>query len=335
MPKILAYTGDMDRLTWLQMRRHGIGGSDVAAIAGLSKYKSEMQVYLEKVGDWEITDEMSEAAYWGTVMEDLIAKEFTERTGITVRRKRAILQHDQYPWMIANLDRIIIGENAGLEIKTASEYMRDQWEDDQIPLGYMLQCQHYIEVCGFDYMYIAVLIGGNKFRYKRVERDQEIIDSIIKIEADFWKLVESKTPPAIDGSEATVEVLKTLYPESRSGTVIQLPDDFQYLLQQREIYVQDKKELELKIDEIDNRIKSILGENEIGIVGDKKVTWKTSMTLDEETLQKTHPELYNAYLVPTFDRKAFEKANKQLAKQFRKPKTRVFKISQIKEDEAI
>lgn len=334
--QVLASTEGMSHIEWLKMRRKGIGGSDVAAIAGLSKYKSPMQVYLEKIGEWELSEEQSEAAYWGTIMEDVIAEQFTiyykQETGqdIKVKRKNSMLRHPRYPFMIANLDRVIIGENAGLECKTASEWFRDKWDGESIPDEYMLQCQHYIEVCGFDYMYIAVLIGGNKFKWKRIDRDQEIIDYIIKIESDFWQMVESRTPPEIDGSIASTNVLKVLYPESVRGSVIDLPDEAKYLIQQYEAYAEEEKMAALKKEEAANKLKEILADNEVGIVGDRKVSWKSVSQFDEEAFKQAHPDLYQQFTVPQFDAKAFQKANKKLYEQFKKPGYRRFTIGVVK-----
>ncbi|BCJ86491.1 YqaJ viral recombinase family nuclease [Effusibacillus dendaii] len=272
---ILAATKDMGRDEWLEWRRKGIGGSDVSAIAGLNKYKSAIQVYLEKIGEWPEEDEQSEAAYWGTRMEDVIAEEFQKRTGIKVRRRNVMFRHPKYPWMIANLDRVVIGENAGLECKTASEYLKEEWQGEDIPNSYMLQIQHYMEVCQFNHMYIAVLIGGNKFVWKKIERDQEMIDYIIKIEADFWRKVETRTMPMADGSPATTEVMKILYPKS-DRSICNLPDEAKLYIDQYEAYKAEEKEAAERAEEAKNRLKMMLGDKEIGFVNERKVCWKNT-----------------------------------------------------------
>lgn len=272
---MLALTKGIERDAWLELRRKGIGGSDVSAIAGLNKYKSAIQVYLEKIGEWPAEDSAGEAAYWGNRMEDVIAHEFQQRTGIKVKRRNAILQHPKYPYMIANLDRVIVGENAGLECKTASEYLKDDWQGEDIPNAYMLQIQHYMEVCQFDYMYIAVLIGGNKFVHKKIERDQEIIDYITKIETDFWHKVETRAMPIPDGSPATTEVMNTLYPTS-NRSICNLPDEAALYIDQYEAYRAEEKAAAERAEEAKNRLKHMLGDKEIGFVNEWKVCWKNT-----------------------------------------------------------
>lgn len=91
--------------------------------------------------------------------------------------------------MVANIDRKIVGQNAILECKTANQYLLKEWEDEEIPASYLLQVQHYLAVTGADRGYIAVLVGGQKFIWKEVPRDEELIEMIIQLEKDFWSLV--------------------------------------------------------------------------------------------------------------------------------------------------
>ena len=175
--KVLANTLHMDRKAWLEARKQGLGGSDVATIAGLSKWKSQVQVFLEKTQAIEQEDVQSEVAYFGNVLEEVVAQEFAKRTGLKVQRRNAILQHPAYPWMLANVDRLIVGERIGLECKTASEYLKKNGRMKKYPVTY-LQCQHYMAVTGYEAWWIAVLIGGNKFVYKR-SNGMRILSSIL------------------------------------------------------------------------------------------------------------------------------------------------------------
>lgn len=221
--KVLVNTLNMDHKQWLQARMQGIGGSDVSAIAGLNKWKSPVQVFLEKTQVIKKDDVQSEAAYFGNVLEEVVAKEFSKRTELKVQRRNAILQHPEYPWMLANVDRLIVGEKIGLECKTASEYFKKEWGDEEVPTAYILQCQHYMAVTGYEAWWIAVLIGGNKFVYKKIEREEELIQYIIDIEKSFWQNhVEKNEPPMFDGSEASAELLKHLYPNSIEDSFVSL-----------------------------------------------------------------------------------------------------------------
>lgn len=295
--QVLTDTRNMTHIEWLDSRRKGIGGSDVAAIAGLNPWKSPMRVFLEKTGQ-VLDDEAGEAAYWGTKLEAIVAEEFAERTGLKVRRRNAILQHPGYPWMLANVDRLIIGQNVGLEVKTASAYKTGDWEQDSLPDQYMLQIQHYMAVTGYKQWWIAVLIGGNKFMSKLVERDEDIIRYLIQIESDFWNNhVIPNVPPAFDGSQDATDLLRSKYPVGRP-TVIDLPSDAEWLIKQYEVAAEDEKEAKDRKEAAANQLKSLLGENETGLVNGRQVTWKRfeASRFDSKSLQADMPDVYGKYL---------------------------------------
>lgn len=304
--KVLANTTDMNREEWLEARRKGIGGSDVSAIAGLNKWKSPVGVYLDKVGQSPLEDTAGEAAYWGNVMEDIVAQEFSIRTGLKVRRRNAILTHPEHDFMFANVDRLIIGKQEGLECKTASEYLKGDWEEEEIPAAYLLQIQHYMAVTGYKAWHIAVLIGGNKFIHKKIERDEELISYLVKIEKDFWENhVLKEIPPAFDGSGASVDLLKALYPESDPESEINLPKDAETLLEALEVIKSDIKESETKKKEYENQIKALMGANERAYAGTRKITWKSSSVtrIDSKRLKAEQPDLYKQYSNTTSERK--------------------------------
>ncbi|MED4917582.1 lambda-exonuclease family protein [Geobacillus thermodenitrificans] len=298
-PIVLAETANMDRLEWLRLRQKGIGGSDAAAIAGLNKYRSPIQVYYEKVGGVK-ESEPSEVVYWGTILEDIVAQEFSRRTGLKVRRRNAILRHPEYPFMLANVDRLVVGEDAGLECKTASEYLKDEWvEGEKIPDQYFIQCQHYMAVTGRSKWYIAVLIGGNKFRWDVIERDEDIIRYLIGIESEFWQRVIEKRPPEMDGSEASTNLLNLLYPvEAVVDDEAELPGEVDALIEELETV---KAEIEQKNEEkarIENKIKALLGEHERGRTSEYVVKWSVvnSNRFDSKRFAKEHPDLYQQYI---------------------------------------
>ncbi len=298
-PIILAETANMDHLEWLRLRQKGIGGSDAAAIAGLNKYKSPIQVYYEKVeGVKESVP--SEAAYWGTILEDIVAQEFSRRTGLKVRRRNAILRHPEYPFMLANVDRLVVGEDAGLECKTASEYLKDEWvEGEKIPDQYFIQCQHYMAVTGRSRWYIAVLIGGNKFRWDVIERDEDIIRYLIEIESEFWQRVIEKRPPEVDGSEASTNLLNLLYPvESVVDDEAELPRAVEALIAELEAVNAEIKQKSERKAEIENKIKALLGERERGRTSEYVVKWSVvnSNRFDSKRFAKEHPDLYQQYI---------------------------------------
>ena len=184
--KKLVSTANMDKAEWLKYRKLGIGGSDAGAICGLNPYHTAMQVYYDKTSE-KVEELDNESMRQGREFEDYVAKRFMEATGKKVRRANYMFQHEEYSFMLADVDRMVVGENAGLECKTASPYMAEKWKDDKIPMSYQIQCHHYMAVCNADAWYIAVLIYGREFKYYRIERDEQIIADLIQIEKIFKK----------------------------------------------------------------------------------------------------------------------------------------------------
>ena len=293
---VLAKTLDMPRDEWLDLRRRGIGGSDAAAILGLNPWKTPMDVWLEKTGEFTRNDEENEKMYWGTALEDVVAREFMTRTGLKVRRRNAILQHRKHRFMIANVDRLVIGHKAGLECKTAGQYSANNWAMG-VPDYYMSQVQHYMAVTGYKAWYVAVLIGGQEFKYYKVTRDDSFIRELIQAEIEFWRLVEAKTPPPIDGTKASTELVKKLYPEAEKGKEIDLPFEAFELIQQYEQAYEEEKRINLIKDEAANRLKEMLGDAERGTIHGRTVIWQnvSSKRLNSKALQKEHPDIYEKY----------------------------------------
>lgn len=296
--RTLVSTKDMSHSDWLKARTAGIGGSEAGVLAGVNKWASPMKVYLDKIGQGEKVEE-NERMYWGNVLEDVVAREFSLRTGLKTQRKNAILQHPEYDFMLANVDRLIIDKERGtgiLECKTTSEYGKGEWEEDNLPDSYYLQIQHYLGVTGLSYGAIAVLIGGNRFKYHFVERDEEIINTLIELEKNFWENnVIKRVPPLPDGSDNAGELLNMMYPES-NGKEIELNDQKENL--ERLVEVKEAiKELQTEQKKMEQLIKKDMGENEIAFVEGNKITWKTvtSNRIDSKTLKKEKPEIYEKY----------------------------------------
>lgn len=282
-----------DKLDWLTERQKGIGGSDIGAIMGVNKWKTAFEVYIEKTEPITSVGEQSEAAYWGDQFEQVVAKEFEKRTGKKVRRDTRHFVHKDYPFMVANIDRRIVGENAILECKTANQYLAKEWESEEVPASYLLQVQHYLAVTGAEKGYIAVLIGGQKFIFKEIERDEELISMIIDAEKDFWEMVEKRTPPALDGSSAAEKYLKERYSECVSDSIPLKKEAEERVKIYLELKEQEKI-LKENIKEIENNIKNELKEHEEGYTKNYNVTWKQiiSNRVDNKALKEKYPEVY-------------------------------------------
>ncbi len=191
--KILTTTENLSYEEWLEWRRKGIGGSDASIVCGVNRYKSPLELWLDKTGQISFA-EAGEAAYWGTQLEPFVKREFTKRTGIEIREVKQLLQSEEHPFMLANLDGVCYDPNFGdcvFEAKTASAYKAQEWENT-IPDEYMLQIQHYMAVTGYRATYIAVLIGGNSFKWKLIERDEELISVLTELERKFWENVKKR-----------------------------------------------------------------------------------------------------------------------------------------------
>jgi len=296
--KILASTENMPYADWLELRKLGIGGSDASVVCGINRYKSPVELWLDKTGQLP-PQEAGEAAYWGTQLEPFVRAEFTKRTGIEVSQCKNLLQSEEHPFMLANLDGICEVPDIGpciFEAKTASAYKAGEWEDI-IPDEYQLQIQHYMAVTGYAGAYIAVLIGGNTFRWKFIERDKELIAMLIELETDFWNHVQDCTSPPLDGSDAAAKFLAQRFPSSVPKSTIKLPDTAADLLAQ---YDEACEQLEIateKKQKAENLLKEMIGENEAGTAGGRVITWKSvsQERLDSKTLKAEHPTLYKKY----------------------------------------
>ncbi|WP_438422117.1 YqaJ viral recombinase family protein [Bacillus siamensis] len=295
--EVFASTADMSRDEWLLERRKGIGGSDASVVLGLNKWRTAFELWLDKTGQVPVSDSASEAAYFGSILEDIVAKEFEVRSGKKVRRKKSMLKHPEYDFILANVDRMIVGEKSILECKTTSEYNLKEWENDEIPADYIVQVQHYLGVLGPEYKkaYFAVLIGGNKFVWKEIERDDELIEMIFTAEVEFWNTaVLGGVAPALDGSSAAEEYLKKRYAETESNKVIDLTSVNRERIKQ---YLQLKEsiaELQLQAKELENQIKHEMKEAEYGFIGNYQTSWKpvTTNRIDTNKLKEQFPDVY-------------------------------------------
>ncbi len=292
-------TAKMTREEWLQLRRKGIGGSDASVIMGKNPYRSILQLWEEKTGKLPVTDDGNEYTYWGNVMEPIIRKEFMNRTGLKVRQKHAMIFHKDYPYLFADVDGIVTderGEKCIFEAKTASQYKAEQWEDG-VPEEYILQVQHYLEVCGMDKAYIAALIGGNKFVFHTIYRDDELIRNLISREKEFWEgCVLTDTEPVMDDSDATRDYLNQKYSDPIEGP-IQLQEDMKSVLAEYQDVDCKIKELEKQKTGFANQIKAAMGEYETGEVDGTVVSWKkiSRESLDSKRLRKEQPEVFAEY----------------------------------------
>lgn len=278
------------REEWLKLRSQYIGGSDAAEVMGLNPFSSPYALWAEKTGQIPCFAG-NLATEVGTFLEEFVAQKFAAETGKKVRKCNQSFLNSDYPFAIANIDREIVGEDAGLEIKTTSELNMKKFKGGEYPANYYCQCVHYIAMTGKQRWYLAVLIGNRDFQWFTIERDEAEIAALMGAEADFWELVKNRTPPVADGSRATTDAIKTIFAESSEDTVdltLKLPALLQYIDLDKQI-----AELETLRDEAANRIKSFMGDAGGGECDGYRVSWKSSTrrTFDSKKFAKENPGL--------------------------------------------
>lgn len=294
---------------WLKLRSQYIGGSDAAAVVGLNAYASPYSLWAEKTGKvpgfaGNLATEV------GTFLEEFVAQKFAQETGKKVRKHNQSFLNSQYPFAIANIDREIVGEDAGLEIKTTDSVNLKKFKGGEYPANYYCQCMHYMAVTGKQRWYLAVLIGNKEFKWFAIERDEDEINALMTAEADFWELVKTDTPPAVDGTQATTEALKNVYADSDELVVditAYSANIRQYMGLKKQI-----KELESLADEAANKIKAFLGSSSGGVCDGFSVSWKsqTRITFDSKKFAKEFPDV-------------------DLSAYYKTTNTRAFKVSEI------
>ncbi|MFV3335177.1 YqaJ viral recombinase family protein [Pseudomonas sp. NY15437] len=303
----LVGTKDLSRDDWLAVRKRGIGSSDAAAAVGLNPYKSQLELWLEKTGrdsalpKCDVNDEES-PTYWGNILESIVARHYTQRTGNRVRRINAVLQHPdtKLEWMLANIDREVIGAEDVqiLECKTAGINGARLWKEG-VPVYVQLQVMHQLAVTGKQAADVAVLLGGQQLEIHRIERDDELIHWLIELEKEFWGYVQRDTPPPADGSESAERALRCLYPLDQGRTLdfsgdVALSAAFDELKSVRaNLDRQSKRETELK-----QQLQQAMGDASRAVFANGMVSWrksKDSVTLDVTQLIKEKPYLLARY----------------------------------------
>lgn len=303
----LVKTKELPREDWLAVRKGGIGSSDAAAAVGLNPYKSQLELWLEKTGrdatlpKLDPHDEES-PAYWGNVLEPVVAWHYSKRTSNRVRRINAVLQHPdpQLPWMLANIDREVIGADDVqiLECKTAGINGARLWKEG-VPEYVQLQVMHQLAVTGKQAADVAVLLGGQTLEIHRIERDEQMIARLIDLERTFWEYVVTDTPPPADGTASAEAALRCLYPEDNGQTVnfsgnAGLAAAYLELKALRQnIAEKEKREAQLK-----QILQQAMGEVTRADFSNGYISWKKSKdssALDVEQMLKDKPYLQARY----------------------------------------
>ena len=286
----------MDREEWLRGRKKYIGGSDIAAILGLSNYRSALDVFLDKTSE-DVSDEGSRFTHWGTLLEDVIANEYSRVKGLEVEIEDSPIEHPKYPFLAANIDRWVDNKNYVLECKTAGAYKAKEWGEegtDQIPEAYLCQVAWYRAITNVNVIDIAVLIGGNDFRIYKYRKNKDLEDKIIKIGHDFWvNNVLKNLPPRPDRD---VDISKS-YPRSNgkgktvSAVIEQKVDELKSLKEESKILEENMNKLKLDIKEYMQDYDILVNED-----GEVMASWKNTAPKACLDLKRFKSECQDIYL---------------------------------------
>ena len=301
----LVKTNELSRDEWLEVRKTGIGSSDAAASVGLNPYQSQLELWMVKTGRGAALPKIdpnddSTPMFWGTMLEAFVAAHYTKKSGKRVRKINAVLQHPVHSWMLANIDREVIGapDVQILECKTTGMNGAKLWSEG-VPEYIVLQVQHQLAVTSKSAADVAVLVCGNEYRCYRIERDDALIARLIELEKKFWHYVETDTPPPADGSDSADLSLRCLYPND-SGNTLDLTHDtdlsaaFADLVTvMDEITKREKFEAELK-----QKIQQRMADASKAVFESGEVSWKRSkdgMVLDTVKLLANQPDLLQRF----------------------------------------
>lgn len=283
---------------WLADRAKGIGGSDVGALLGLNKYKSPYTLWAEKSGLLHAEEVNNEAVRVGHDLEQYVAERFMEATGHTVVTSDYSFQSERYPFMLANVDRLLTDEESGLECKTASALTRYDFENGDIPPSYYCQCVHYMAVTGLKKWYIAILVMGKGFYWFEINRDEQEIKDLIEAEKEFWNKVENGIEPPIDGMQSTTQTLSKRFRYSKDGKECILGYEAENALNMINNINTKIKELKEQKILYENIVKREMRNAEVAETEDLIVTWKRKDTrrFSQADLKKNEPLIYKKYM---------------------------------------
>lgn len=312
-----------EKVDFLAARKAGIGGSDIAGILGLSNWKSPLEIYFDKTEEREVEDKDNEFMFWGTTLEDAVAREAARRLDIEVHQVKSVIKHPDRPWHLANIDRRVvntsIGERIrsllppdlaskedlriGMECKTTSAWMKSDWLEDGIPPVYGCQCQWYLDATGWDAWIMACLFGGNDLRLWIVLPDPDAIVAMREAGAEFWRRVQEKDPPEPGPTEPDGILLAKMYPHQSPGKEVPYTEEIE---RWRRLYLEAGEAIKKWDEDKSNakhHLQHIIGDGEVVMMPDgSKITWKNNKSkevkeVDVQALEREQPLIAERFTV--------------------------------------
>lgn len=287
---------DITHDEWLAFRRTGIGGSDAATVVGLNPYSSPYYLFCDKRGELAEKED-TEAMRQGRDLEQYVADRWMERTGKKCKRNNYMWRSTKWPFMLADIDREVVGENAGLECKTTSVYNKNDFENGNIQDSYYVQCQHYMAVMGYDRMYLAVLVLNKGFYTYVIERDEEDISQLAQAEGAFWDALQSGQAPDFVGADADFTALSQKYPEGTESLCVTLDAAHDAKAGRLRNLSEMIADLQSQCDEIKAQLMGCMQEAAFAKGEKFTCSWKTQTRsrLDTKRLKAECPDVYEAY----------------------------------------
>ena len=328
--EVFVDTENLSREDWLACRRKGIGGSDAAAIMGMSPFCTKRDLYYDKCGIQAVMDEEEDnwvAKEVGHRLEDLVAEIFSRKTGLKVYPVRKMFRHPLYPFMLADVDFFIDfpdGSKGILECKTTNYNCQNKWANDSTPVNYEYQGRHYMAVMNIDRMYFACLYGNNEneFFIRYMERDLDIEEDLIAEEEFFWteNVGKGVEPPYTEKPDLVLEsIRKHCGPADKDAEHVKLGRKhlgsirkYMELKEQKAQYDSEAKKLEEKMKEAYAEIVEEMGVSCTGVIKDGGTEYVVSYNptyrtgIDKkglERLKAQHPDVYDDYVNTTESRR--------------------------------
>ncbi len=303
-PKLIFENSKHTKEEWLEQRLKGIGGSEIASILGYNPYKSKYQVWYDKTQESFKEKEDNNFMFWGRKLESVLFEHFAETEELELEYHDCMYQHHNIKYAFANVDGIIkshpnkdfVGKGV-FEAKTVNAFDKHDW-DKSAPVQYVLQLQWYMFVMGLEWGAIACLKGGNNYSRHYYKRDQVVIDTMIEEASLFWQLVESKTPPPVDGSAEAGKFLDKYFSNDDGEDIEAKPDHYPLAVRwlDAENIIKEQKKI---VEKCKNELKDYMKEKRNLIFDDgSKVIWFHSArnSIDMKKLESEYPEAYKSTL---------------------------------------
>lgn len=261
-----------EREIWLAGRRAGIGSSDIAAVCGVSPWKTALDVWMDKRGLTEDSDSVDKRM--GRKLEPIVCSEYAERMGVELIAPVPQMQHALYPFILANLDAMWADRSRIVECKAPSFHMRQKWGEqgtDDVPEEYLMQVQHQMFVSGIDVCDVAALIAGRELRVYTIHKNQRLADLIVEQCCEFWRCVEENEPPAPEFEHSsTSRMAAVLFGRVQDGECVPLDDDALCLWERYRAIGSQVSALDKERAAIKARIDFAIGQAAVGILPDKR-----------------------------------------------------------------